>query len=87
MLNASGYQEDSKLCFYRLDSEKTFCSKLIGERDEYNQGYASFEGKYLFWQPAYAQGYILRDMECYCEKAGVCPYEGMSELPSIGVGN
>ena len=87
VLDASGYQEDQKLCFYRLDTGKSYCSKLIGDRTEYNQGFASFEGKYLFWQPSYAQGYILRDMECYCEKAGVCPYEGMSEFPSIGVGN
>ena len=87
LLDSSGYEADGKLCFYRLDTEKTYCSKLIEGRKDYTQGFASFEGKYLFWQPSLDFGYILRDMECYCEKTGVCPYEGMSGLPSIGVGN
>jgi len=85
VLNASG--TDNKLCFYRMDTGKVYCSKLIEGSDNYDHFHASFEGKYLFWQVGYGQGYILRDMECYCEKFGVCPYEGMNGFPSIGVGN
>jgi hypothetical protein len=87
VMDASGYQEDGKLCFYRLDTEKTYCSKLIGDSTKYGHGHSSFEGKYLFWQPMNGWGYILRDMECYCEKEGVCPFEGMDGFPSVGAGN
>ncbi len=74
-LPLSGYQEDGKLCFYRIDKGKTYCSKPVEGQSSYGHGYAEFEGKYLFWQPMYKTGYILRDMECYCEKEGVCPFE------------
>ena len=75
LLDASGYQQDNKLCFYRIDKEKVYCSKPIEGQKDYGHGFATFEGKYLFWQPAFKTGYILRDMECYCEKEGVCPFE------------
>ena len=75
-MDASGYQVDGKLCYYRIDKEKSYCSKLIeGRKTDYGQGWSTFEGKYLFWQPAYRVGYILRDMECYCKEEGVCPFE------------
>ena len=75
VLNASGYQEDAKLCFYRIDKNKTYCSKPLAGQEDYGHGYSSFDEKYLFWQPAYNSGYILRDMECYCKEEGVCPFE------------
>jgi hypothetical protein len=75
VLNASGYQEDAKLCFYRIDKNKNYCSKPIEGQKDYGHGYSSFDEKYLFWQPAYKTGYILRDMDCYCKEEGVCPFE------------
>jgi len=66
---------DGKLCYYRIDKEKVYCSKPIEGQTSYGHGWPAFEGKYLFWQPAYKAGYILRDMECYCKEAGVCPFE------------
>jgi len=75
VMNESGYQEDGKLCYYRIDKGKTYCSKPIENQTSYGHGYANFEGKYLFWQPMYKAGYILRDMDCYCKEEGVCPFE------------
>ncbi|MGI6393339.1 MAG: hypothetical protein ACOX2F_01180 [bacterium] len=75
VMNESGYQEDGKLCYYRIDKGKTYCSKPIENQTSYGHGYAAFEGKYLFWQPMYKAGYILRDMECYCKEEGICPFE------------
>ena len=75
LLDASGYQEDGKLCYYRIDKGKVYCSKPLEDQKSYGHGYANFEGKYLFWQPMYKSGYILRDMECYCKEEGVCPFE------------
>ncbi len=75
VMNESGYQEDGKLCYYRIDKGKTYCSKPIENQTSYGHGYATFENKYLFWQPMYKAGYILRDMECYCKEEGVCPFE------------
>ncbi|MDX9806774.1 MAG: hypothetical protein RBT87_13180, partial [bacterium] len=66
---------DGKLCYYRIDKGKTYCSKPIEGQTSYGHGWPAFEGKYLFWQPAYKAGYILRDMECYCKEEGVCPFE------------
>ncbi|MDX9806751.1 MAG: hypothetical protein RBT87_13060, partial [bacterium] len=74
-MEASGYQTDGKLCYYRIDKGKNYCSKPIEGQTSYGHGFTSFEGKYLFWQPAYKAGYILRDMECYCKEEGVCPFE------------
>ena len=74
-MEASGYQTDGKLCYYRIDKEKVYCSKPIEGQTSYGHNFTSFEGKYLFWQPAYKAGYILRDMDCYCKEEGICPFE------------
>jgi len=74
-MEASGYQTDGKLCYYRIDKGKTYCSKPIEGQTSYGHGFTSFESRYLFWQPAYKAGYILRDMDCYCKEEGICPFE------------
>jgi hypothetical protein len=74
-MEASGYQTDGKLCYYRIDKKKIYCSKPIEGQKDYGHGFSVMEGKYLFWQPAYKAGYILRDMDCYCKEEGVCPFE------------
>lgn len=75
LMDASGYQEDGKLCYYRIDKEKVYCSKPLEGQKSYGHGFPNFEGKYLFWQPSYKAGYMLRDMDCYCKEEGVCPFE------------
>lgn len=68
--------EDVKWCFYRLDKKKSYCSKLVVDTyDLHDQGKAEFEGEYVVWQSYAGYGFYLRDMDCYCEKEGVCPFE------------
>lgn len=78
-VDTSGTNYDQKICFYRLDEEKTYCSLKRTFRGHYGglQGFASWETKYLFWQGYTVPGFYLRDLVCYCEKEGVCPFEGL----------
>ena len=70
------------LCYYRIDKKKKYCMKKM-DKDEvaedgtviYPYGYAEFEGKWLLYQKRSSTPLILRDMECYCEEEGVCPFE------------
>ena|GEM_PF-1429447 len=77
-MNQTGTQYDKKLCFYRMDEEKTYCSKKRTLYGNYGglQGYGSWEGKYLLWQGYTVPGFYLRDMECYCQVEGDadCPF-------------
>ena len=70
------------LCYYRMDKKTKHCMKKM-ERDEsyadgttrFPYGFSEFEGKRLLYQKLNSTPLILRDMECYCEKEGVCPFE------------
>jgi len=77
--NSTGTNYDQKVCFYRLFEEKTYCSLKRTFHGNYGglQGYASWEGKYLLWQGYTVPGFYLRDLDCYCAKEGVCPFEGL----------
>jgi len=72
-----------RLCFYRLDTKQRSCmnkmdkDKLYGEDVVYPYGDAEFEGDHVLYQQLNSSPLILRDMKCYCEKEGVCPFEGM----------
>ncbi len=72
-----------RLCFYRLDTKQHFCmnkmvnDKQYGDSVVYNYGDAEFESDYVLYQKLNNSPIILRDMKCYCEKEGVCPFEGM----------
>jgi len=81
---SSSWESDSKLCYYRVEQKKSYCMKPIehvfdGEviPIKYNFSFAEFEDKYLVWQTWEFRNLILRDMDCYCEKEGVCPFEGL----------
>ena len=70
-------------CYYRLDKKKKYCMKKM-DRDfvyddgtiRYPYGDSEFEGDYFLYQKSNSTPFILRDMKCYCEKEGVCPFEG-----------
>ena len=80
--SSSGSSFGGLLCYYRLDKNKKYCMKKM-ERDEsyadgttrFPYGFAEFEGKWILYQKKNSTPLILRDMECYCEKEGVCPFE------------
>ena len=70
------------ICYYRLDKNKKYCMKKMDDDKSYSDGttkfpygFGEFEGKWLFYQEKSSTPLILRDMECYCEEEGVCPFE------------
>ena len=71
----------NKLCYYNLNSKKSYCMKKMDDDSEYNgipiyaYGDAEFEGNWLLYQKLSSTSLILRDMECYCEKENVCTFE------------
>ncbi len=67
----------ARACFYRLDTKKRYCMKMIEKDNVYKYGYGEFEGKWLLYQRHASTPLVLSDMDCYCEKEGVCPFEGL----------
>lgn len=71
-------------CYYRLDLKKKYCMKKMEyERQDgtgtviYTYGPSEHEGDWFLYQKNNSTPFILRDMKCYCEKEGLCPFEGM----------
>ncbi len=69
----------ARACFYRIDTKKRDCMKMIEKDNVYKYGYAEFEGKWFLYQRHASDPLVLRDMDCYCEKEGVCPFEGLKK--------
>ena len=70
---------DYKACFYRIDLKKNYCpSKPSFSDGRYDQGYNSFDNKFQLWKVPSAGLARFRDIQCYCEKEGVCPFEGLT---------
>ncbi len=77
-------ERTGKLCFYRVDKKKSYCSKPVtwidaetGKKESrYDQSRAEFWGHYIAWQDSGLAYLFLRDMECYCDhNPEVCPYD------------
>ncbi len=73
-----------RACFYRLDTKKRYCMNKMEDDKQYSDGTvvypygdAEFEGKWFLYQKQNNSPLILRDMDCYCAKEGVCPFEGL----------
>jgi len=83
--NSSTFEVDVKLCYYRIDEKKSYCMKPMDHYDsegnlapiKYYYGYAEFGNENLVWQAPVDYATYYRDMDCYCEKEGVCPFEGL----------
>ncbi|HNT28612.1 MAG TPA: hypothetical protein PKH10_10610, partial [bacterium] len=72
-------REDFKACFYRLDTKKQYCPKTPAFEDgRYDMGFNSFDGNYQLWKAPASINARFRDIACYCEKEGICPFEGMT---------
>ncbi len=71
-------------CFYRTDLKKRYCMKKMEKDPQYGEwvdfpyGHSEFEGDWFLYQKHANSPLILRDMKCYCEKEGICPFEGMT---------
>ena len=77
-----GSGSGGRLCYYRLDKNKKYCMKKMDDDKTYSDGttkfpygFSEFEGKWLLYQKLNSDPFILRDMDCYCKKEGVCPFE------------
>ena len=67
---------DYKGCFYRIDKKKGYCPKTSIHSDgRYDMGFNSFDGNYHLWKTPSGTIAAFRDLKCYCEKEGVCPFE------------
>ena len=69
-------------CYYRLDTQKTFCTLPVpweyeGETGgQTDMGYAEHEGHVLLWQDSGRPLLKARDMECYCDwNPELCPFD------------
>ncbi|HSA34696.1 MAG TPA: hypothetical protein P5077_13305, partial [bacterium] len=73
-------RKDYKTCLYRIDTKKQYCpSKPTKQEDgRYDMGFNSFDGNYQLWKTPAGTTSRFRDIACYCEKEGVCPFEGMT---------
>jgi len=79
-------EQDAKICYYRIDTKKTFCSLPTPHYEEqemlYLQSFAEFEGHWLIWEDAMQPIYKLRDMECYCDHhPELCPFDDYTPQP------
>jgi len=72
-------REDFKACFYRIDTKKQYCPLKPTKQEDgrYDMGFNSFDGNYQLWKTPAGTTSRFRDIACYCEKEGVCPFEGL----------
>jgi len=76
-----GIEGGGLACFYRMDTKKRYCMKKMendkqfGEWVDFPYDFSEFEGKWFLYQQHASSPLILRDMDCYCEKESVCPFE------------
>ncbi len=71
-------RKDYKACFYRIDTKKQYCPTTPSFKDgRYDMGFNSFDGNYQLWKAPASINARFRDIQCYCAKEGVCPFEGL----------
>ncbi|HOG43718.1 MAG TPA: hypothetical protein PK560_06515, partial [bacterium] len=69
-----GNSRDSNACFYNRKTGKTVCMKKVEGMGRYYFGYGEWEGKWMVYQFRAVALQAIRDLDCYCEKEGVCPF-------------
>ena len=81
-VTSNGATYGGRLCYYRIDKNKTYCMKKMDDDKSYSDGttifpygFAEFEGNWLLYQKRNSTPLILRDMECYCKEENICPFE------------
>jgi len=75
LLYESGGARDGNACFYNRKTNKTACMKRVEGMEKYYFGYAEWEGKWMVYHFRSVALQAIRDLDCYCEKEGVCPFE------------
>ena len=67
-------ERDGNACFHNRKTKKTTCMKRVEGMEKYYFGYDEWEGKWLLYQFRGVALQAVRDLDCYCEKEGVCPF-------------
>jgi len=70
----NGGTRDGNSCFYNRKTKKTVCMKKVQGMEKYYFGYGEWEGKWMVYQFRAVALQAIRDLDCYCEKEGVCPF-------------
>jgi len=70
-----GVNGDGNACFYNRKIKKSACMKKVEKMEKYYFAYGDWEGKWLLYQFRGTTAQGIRDLDCYCEKEGVCPFE------------
>ena len=74
---SEGGQYNGNHCFYNLAKKKRTCMKKLTDfsfKTNPNLGYGEWEGKWIVYQFLSGSLQAIRDLDCYCEKEGVCPF-------------
>ena len=66
---------DGNACFHNRKTKKTICMKKVQGMETYYFGFDEWEGKWLLYQFRGVALQAVRDLDCYCEKEGVCPFK------------
>ncbi|HSW60258.1 MAG TPA: hypothetical protein VLJ60_05630, partial [bacterium] len=65
---------DGNACFHNRKTGKSVCMKKVEGMEKYYFGFGEWEGKWMTYQFRAVALQAIRDLECYCEKEGVCPF-------------
>jgi len=83
--NTESGDRDFRICFYRTDLKKSFCSLPTPHAEgkmEYRQSAPEYEGHWLVWQDSVGPLMKVRDMECYCDHhPELCPFDDYTPQP------
>ncbi|MBQ4438716.1 hypothetical protein II898_07540 [bacterium] len=66
---------DGNACFHNRKTKKNTCMKRVEEMEKYYFGFDEWEGKWLLYQFRGNTFQAVRNLDCYCEKEGVCPFK------------
>ena len=66
--------EDGNACFYNRKTQKTVCMKKVEGMEKYYFGFDDWEGKWLLYQFRGNTLQAVRDLDCYCDEEGICPF-------------
>ncbi|HPA56771.1 MAG TPA: hypothetical protein PLT70_05015, partial [bacterium] len=70
----NGGEKDGNACFHNRKTKKTVCMKKVEGMEKYYFGFGEWEGKWMAYQFRAVALQAIRDLDCYCEKEGVCPF-------------
>lgn len=83
--NTESGDRDFRICYYRTDLKKSFCSLATPHEEgkmEYRQSAPEYEGHWLVWQDSVGPLTKVRDMECYCDyHPELCPFDDYTPQP------